>query len=161
VEGELNEGENRVISGSVLSGRAAMGEVFGYLGRYHQQIAALREGRDRAFLGWMAPGKDMFSLINVFVSKMVPNKKFAFTTSTNGSKRAMVPIGLYERVMPMDIMPTFLLRALVVDDLERAEQLGCLELDEEDLALCTFVCPSKCDYGTILRRNLNQIEKEG
>ncbi|MCP4640088.1 MAG: NADH:ubiquinone reductase (Na(+)-transporting) subunit A, partial [bacterium] len=80
---------------------------------------------------------------------------------TNGGERAMVPIGSYERVMPMDIMPTFLLRALAVNDIERAEQLGCLELDEEDLALCTFVCPSKYDYGPILRRNLDIIEKEG
>jgi Na+-transporting NADH:ubiquinone oxidoreductase subunit A len=158
---ELEEGENRVISGSVLSGRAAMGEVLGYLGRHHHQISAVREGRDREFLGWMAPGANKFSIVRVFMSALSKGKKFALTTNTNGGERAMVPIGSYERVMPMDIMPTFLLRALAVNDIERAEQLGCLELDEEDLALCTFVCPSKYDYGPILRRNLDIIEKEG
>ncbi len=73
----------------------------------------------------------------------------------------MIPIGLYEKVMPMDILPTFLLRALIVGDVERAEQLGVLELDEEDLALCTYVCPGKTNYGPILRKNLEIIEKEG
>lgn len=159
---ELDAGEQRVISGSVLSGRAAMGGVHGYLGRYHQQVCALREGRERFFLGWMAPGNDRFSLSNAFASALQRGKKtFGFTTALNGGHRAMVPIGLYERVMPMDIMPTFLLRALIMDDIERAEKLGCLELEEEDLALCTFVCPCKFDYGPILRRNLSIIEKEG
>ena len=87
--------------------------------------------------------------------------KFRFSSSTNGSDRAMVPIGMYERVMPMDILPVFLLRALITSDVERAEQLGCLELDEEDLALCTFVCPSKVEYGPLLRQVLTTIEKEG
>ena len=88
-------------------------------------------------------------------------RKFAFTTSTNGSPRAMVPIGMYERVMPMDLLPTFLLRSLIVGDVETAEKLGALELDEEDVALCTFVCPGKVNYGPILRANLDSIEKEG
>ncbi len=159
---ELEPGEQRVISGSVLSGRTAMGEIHGYLGRYHQQVSVLREGREREFLGWLAPGKDRFSIVNAFTSALQRGKKkFAFTTSLNGGHRAMVPIGVYERVMPMDIMPTFLLRALIMEDIERAEQLGCLELEEEDLALCTFVCPCKFDYGPILRRNLTIIEKEG
>jgi len=161
VAGEIAEGDQRVVSGSVLSGRSAMGEVHGYLGRYHQQISVLAEGREREFMGWMAPGKDKFSIINTFISKLIPDKKFAFTTTTNGSRRAMVPIGMYEKVMPMDILPTFLLRALVMDDMGQAEQLGCLELDEEDLALCTLVCPGKTDYGPALRRNLEMIEKEG
>jgi len=161
-DGELEAGEQRVISGSVLSGRTAMGEIHGYLGRYHQQVSVLREGRERQFLGWLAPGKDRFSIVNAFASALQRGKKkFALTTSLNGGHRAMVPIGLYERVMPMDIMPTFLLRALIMEDIERAEQLGCLELEEEDLALCTFVCPCKFDYGPILRRNLTIIEKEG
>ncbi|MCC6697272.1 MAG: Na(+)-translocating NADH-quinone reductase subunit A [Candidatus Hydrogenedentes bacterium] len=161
VGGELKDGESRVISGSVLSGRVARGEVFGYLGRYHQQVSVVREGREREFLGWMAPGSEKFSIINLFVSCLSRGKRFAFDTSTNGSKRAMVPIGMYEKVMPMDILPTHLLRALIVGDLERAEQLGCLELDEEDLALCTFVCPGKYEYGPILRQNLDVIDREG
>jgi Na+-transporting NADH:ubiquinone oxidoreductase subunit A len=73
----------------------------------------------------------------------------------------MVPIGGYERVMPLDLMPTFLLRALIVGDAEQAVALGALELDEEDLALCTFVCPGKTEYGPLLRRMLDRVEKEG
>ena len=159
--GELSDAEIRVISGSVLSGKTAMGPIFGYLGRYHAQASALEEDRERVFLGWLGPGVDMYSVTNAFLSSIVPDKKFALSTSTHGGPRAMVPIGGYESVMPLDILPTFLLRALIVDDIEEAEQLGCLELDEEDLALCTYVCPSKYDYGPILRRNLNIIEKEG
>lgn len=161
VDGELEEGDNRVVAGSVLNGRAAQGEVHGYLGRFHHQITALREGKEREMMGWMTPGFNKFSTVNVFVSKLMPGKRFDFNTSTNGSKRAMVPIGMYERVMPLDIMPTHLLRSLAVKDVEKAEQLGCLELDEEDLALCSFVCPGKINYGPILRENLELIEKEG
>ncbi|MFQ5790628.1 MAG: Na(+)-translocating NADH-quinone reductase subunit A [Acidobacteriota bacterium] len=160
-EGELEEGENRVISGSVFSGRKASGEVYGYLGRYHHQISVVAEDRERHFLGWLGPGLDKFSVVNAFFSKLLPGKKLAFTTSTNGSPRAIVPIGAYEKVMPMDLMPTFLLRALLMSDVERAEELGCLELDEEDLGLCTFVCPGKNDYGPYLRQVLTTIEKEG
>jgi Na+-transporting NADH:ubiquinone oxidoreductase subunit A len=161
--GELSAGENRVISGSVLSGRTAAGEVLGYLGRHHHQVSALLEGRQRELLGWLAPGTNKFSIIPVyfgFLGKLF-GKKFAMTTTTNGSPRAMVPIGMYERVMPLDIHPTFLLRSLLVGDTDRAIQLGALELDEEDLALCTFVDPGKADFGVILRKNLSEIEKEG
>ena len=161
VTDELIAGENRVISGSVLAGRLAMGEVLGYLGRYHQQITALVEGREREFIGWLAPGTDKYSVINTFVSALTPGKKFALTTSTHGSRRAVVPIGMYERVMPMDLEPTYLLKALLMYDIEMAQEFGCLELDEEDLALCTFVCPGKNDYGPYLREVLTIIEKEG
>jgi Na+-transporting NADH:ubiquinone oxidoreductase subunit A len=107
------------------------------------------------------PGLRKFSTIRTFASAWLPGKEFSLTTSTNGSKRAIVPIGMYERVMPFDLMATPLLRALLMRDVERAETLGCLELDEEDLALCTFVCPGKNDYGTYLRDVLNIIEQEG
>lgn len=156
-------GEFRVISGSVLSGRKAMGDEHGYLGRHHVQVSALQEGRQRELLGWLAPGARKYSTIPVylgFLGKLF-GKRFNFTTTTNGSPRAMVPIGMYERVMPLDIMPTFLLRSLLVGDTDRAVQLGALELDEEDLALCTFVDPGKTDFGVVLRKNLTEIEKEG
>jgi len=158
--GEVKDGDVRLVSGSVVSGKKAMGPVFGFLGRYHLQLSALREGGERKFLGWLAPGMDKFSVLPAFVSKFFPNRLFDFDTDTNGSKRAIIPIGMYEKVMPMDIVATYLLRALVVGDTEMAEQLGCLELDEEDIALCTFVCPGKIDYGPILRQNLELIEKE-
>lgn len=151
---------NRIISGSVLSGRAVSGP-FSYLGRYHLQVSALEEGNEREFLGWVSPGGDKFSVRRVFASAIDKAKRFAFTTTTGGSKRAMVPIGMYEQVMPLDIIPTFLLRSLIVGDTEQAQALGCLELDEEDLALCTFVCPGKYEFGPILRERLTQIELEG
>lgn len=163
LEGELVDGDNRVISGSVLSGRKAMGEEAGYLGRYANQISVLREGNERVFLGWIRPDLDFgkFSVTGAYLSKFLPQKLLPFSTSQEGEHREMVPIGSYEKVMPLDIMPTFLLRALAVDDVENAEKLGALELDEEDLALCTFVCPGKNNWGAELRRNLNIIEKEG
>lgn len=163
VRGELadDDAEARVISGSVLAGRAAAGPVHGYLGRYHQQIAVLLEGREREFIGWLLPGLRKFSAIRTFASGWLPGGQFPLTTSTNGSRRAIVPIGTYERVMPLDIMATALLRALLMGDVDRAEELGCLELDEEDLALCTFVCAGKNDYGPHLRRVLDTLEQEG
>ena len=160
--GEVEEGaELRVVSGSVLSGRASVAPA-DFLGRYHQQISVLQEGRERVFLGWQQPGFDKFSVKSLFASKFLgKNFKLGFTTTTNGSIRAMVPIGSFESVMPLDILPTFLLRSLIVGDAERAEELGCLELDEEDLGLSTFVCPGKTEYGPLLRRSLEVIEKEG
>ncbi|NOY58788.1 MAG: Na(+)-translocating NADH-quinone reductase subunit A [Calditrichaeota bacterium] len=158
--GELKDGDNRVVSGSVLSGFKAAGET-AFLGRYHQQVSVLPEGRKREFLGWLDPGVNLYSVKKVLLSSTSPHKKFNFNTALYGGKRAIVPVGSYEKVMPLDILPTFLLRALAVDDVEEAEKLGCLELDEEDLALCTYVCPSKIDHGAELRRNLTIIEKEG
>lgn len=158
--GELAAGDLRLLSGSVLDGRVAAGEQQGFLGRHHRQIAALHEGHERELFGWITPQKDKFSLWGVVLGHFAGRRGLPLTTSTNGGERAMVPIGGYERVMPLDLMPTFLLRALVIGDLQRAEQLGCLELDEEDLALCTFVCPGKTEYGPLLRRVLDQIEKE-
>lgn len=159
VAGELGPGEQRVVSGSVLDGRTATGEATGYLGRYHLQIAALPEGRHREFLGWLAPGRDKFSLTGVVLGAFA-RRGLPLTTTTNGSPRAMVPIGTYERVMPLDLLPTFLLRALITGDDEQAEALGCLELDEEDLALCTYVCPGKYEYAPLLRGALERIAKD-
>ena len=159
--GERKGSEVRLIAGSVLSGKTANGDVWGHLGRYDNQISVLREGRERVFLGWLTPGWNAFSALPIYLSRFFPSRRFPMSTTTNGSPRAMVPIGTYERVMPMDILPTFLLRALVVGDVEEAEKLGALELDEEDVALCSFVCPGKTDYGPLLRRNLAIIEKEG
>jgi Na+-transporting NADH:ubiquinone oxidoreductase subunit A len=161
VADELEDGEIRVVSGSVLSGRTAMGETLGYLGRYHLQISALPEVREREFFGWTAPGADKFSVINTHVSKLLPRKDLTFTTSTHGSRRNIVPIGIFEKITPMDLMPTQLLKSLLMRDVETAEKLGCLELDEEDLALCTFACPGKNEYGPYLRDVLTTLEKEG
>ena len=160
VAGE-GEGEDaRLLSGSVLGGRAVQSDT-AYLGRYHQQVALLPEGRERAFMGWLSPGVNKHSVMGIYLSSWFGSKPLAMSTNTNGSERAMVPVGAYEKVMPLDILPTQLLRALLVGDTETAQALGCLELDEEDLALCTYVCPGKYEYGGILRDNLTRIEKEG
>lgn len=157
--GELAAGENRIISGSVFGGRTAAGHEL-FLGRFHNQVSVLLEGRDRPFLHYLRVGVNRFSVMPVYLSKLLP-KSFAFTTSTNGSERAMVPVGAYEKIMPLDILPTQLLRALIVEDMDTAINLGALELDEEDLALCSFVCPGKYEYGPILRKNLTRIQAEG
>lgn len=158
--GELQPGQNRVVSGSLLGGRTARG-AFAYLGRYHVQVSCLQEGRDREFMHYLRAGMNKHSIMNIFISKLLGERPLPMTTTTNGSPRAMVPVGNYEEVMPLDILPTQLLRSLIVGDTEAAQKLGCLELDEEDLALCTYVCAGKYEYGPILRENLTRIEKEG
>ncbi|EMH6518093.1 Na(+)-translocating NADH-quinone reductase subunit A [Raoultella planticola] len=158
--GELLEGENRVISGSVLSGTHAQGP-YAFLGRYHLQVSVVKEGREKELFGWVMPGKDKFSITRTTLGHFLKHKLFSFSTDTNGGERAMVPIGNYERVMPLDILPTHLLRDLLAGDTDSAQALGCLELDEEDLALCTYVCPAKYEYGPLLRDVLTRIEQEG
>jgi len=160
IANEADEGELRVVSGSLLMGCVAKG-VHGYLGRYHVQLSLILEGREKEFIGYMYPGPNKFSVTRAYMSHFFPKKLFNMTTTTNGSSRAMVPIGNYERVMPLDILPTLFLRDLAAGDTDSAQQLGALELDEEDLALCTFVCPGKTDYGVLLRDCLTIIEKEG
>lgn len=160
VADEIQAKDYRLISGSVWSGRRANGWA-NFVGRYHLQVSVLAEPKSREFMGWAAPGSNKFSAINVFISAFNRKRKFAFNTSQNGSARAMVPIGNFETVVPLDVLPTQLLRALVVGDTDMAQKLGCLELDEEDLALCSFVCSGKYDYAPVLRKNLTQIEREG
>jgi Na+-transporting NADH:ubiquinone oxidoreductase subunit A len=160
VAGQLHAGENRVISGSVLSGRCAAQDV-DFLGRYHNQVSVIAEDRQRRFLGWCQPGLKQFSVKNVFVSSLLPRRALPLTTSTHGSPRAMVPTGAFEKVMPLHVKATWLLRSLITLDTDLAQRLGCLELDEEDLALCSFVCSGKIDYGHFLRQTLNKIEEEG
>ncbi|MCH2097072.1 MAG: NADH:ubiquinone reductase (Na(+)-transporting) subunit A, partial [Pseudomonadales bacterium] len=148
------------ISGSALSGTTARGAL-AFLGRYDQQITVLAEDREREMLHYLRPGREKFSVLPVFASRLFGRRAFPLTTSANGSARAMVPIGTFESVVPMDMLPTQLLRALLVGDLDTAIALGCLELDEDDVALCTFACPGKYEYGPVLRSTLDRIWKEG
>ena len=158
--GMIDGDDTRLVSGSVLCGRTCE-EPVNFLGRYDVQVTALEEGDKREFLGWQGPGFNKFSVTRIYAGAVAAGKLFRMSTNINGSKRSMVPVETYERVMPLDILPTQLLRALIVNDTEQAQALGCLELSEEDLGLCTYVCPGKYEYGSILRDNLTLIEKEG
>ncbi|MDJ0700306.1 MAG: Na(+)-translocating NADH-quinone reductase subunit A [Woeseiaceae bacterium] len=160
IEGETLPGSDRVISGSVLAGHRATG-TYGWLGRYHSQIVVLGEGSPREFLAWMRPGLGKYSATRAYAGHIANRGDFAMTTSQNGSPRAMVSTGAFERVMPLDILPTVLLKAIVVRDTDSAQNLGALELDDEDLALCSFVCSGKYDYGPHLRATLDEIEANG
>ncbi len=162
VAGQLSNAEHRVVSGSVLYGHKAA-DWAAYLGRYSNQVSVLEEGRARELFGWIVPGKNKYSAMDVYTSSAdrKSGRKFPLTTDKNGSNRAIVPVGVYETVMPMDILPTPLLKALVVGDSDQAQLLGCLELDEEDVSLFTFVDPGKHDFAPVLRANLTKIEKEG
>lgn len=158
--GELAGGEQRVISGSILAGHTARGQ-HAFLGRYHTQVSVLPEDRERKLFGWLVPGAAVHSVFPAFLSKWIGEKSVSFSTNTNGSTRAMVPIGTYDDVIPMDILATPLMRSILVGDVEKSINLGCLELDEEDVALCTYACPGKYEFGPVLRDLLTQIEKEG
>lgn len=162
VSGELEKVENRVISGSVLFGHEAV-DGMAYLGCYSNQVSVLKEGRERELFGWIVAGKDKYSAMNVYTSSKdrKDNRLFPLTTDKNGSNRAIVPVGVYESVMPLDILSTPLLKALVVGDTDQAQLLGGLELIEEDVSLLTFVDPGKHDFAPVLRANLTKIEKEG
>lgn len=152
----------RIISGSVLNGHNTKEEsgAMDYLSRYHYQISIIPEGDIRELFGWLKPGLKKFSITGAYLSKFFGARRFNINTNTNGSDRAMVPLGNFEKVVPLDVLPTQLLRYLLVGDIEMAKNLGALELDEEDLALCTFVCSGKYDYCYALRNVLNRIEKE-
>ena len=158
--GEMDGQENRVISGSVFMGHTGYGAK-AFLGRYHNQISVIPEGGGRELFGWLTLGFNAHSVLPIYLSSWLGRRNLKFTTTANGSPRAMVPVGSYEAVMPMDILATQLLRAILTQDVELAIQLGCLELDEEDVALCTYACPGKFVFGPVLRDVLNLIEKEG
>ncbi|MFC1796024.1 Na(+)-translocating NADH-quinone reductase subunit A [Pseudomonadota bacterium] len=150
----------RVVSGSVLNGRSALGS-HAYLGRYHTQLSVIREGGSKSLFGWLGLRPGQYTAAPTYLKKAGHKQKFAFSTSQNGRFSGMLPMRVFDKVMPLDILPSPLFRALMVKDTDQAQALGCLELDEEDLALCSFVCPAKYDYGSVLRINLKQIEREG
>lgn len=155
------DGQVRFISGSALSGATANPQCQkGFLGRWANQLFLLADAPERELLNWTMPVGKRWSLTNAYLAKFF-RRTWKQDTDMNGSLRAIVPIGGYEKVMPMDILPTQLVKALASDDLEGAEKLGVLELAEEDLALCQYVCPSKVDITDLLRSMLTRIEKEG
>ena len=156
----INNTACRVISGSVLSGFHADGHL-SFLGRYSRQVTLIEEDKEKLLLGWINPQPNKYSVMPVLASAFGFFKLFNLTSNLNGGRRAMVPTGVFETLMPQDYLPTQLLRSLIVMDTDVAQSLGTLELDEEDLALCTFACPAKYEYGSALRDSLKKIEKEG
>lgn len=156
---DRNEVPVRMISGSILSGRMGEGET-GYLGRYTRQITLIEEDQKQIPLGWIRPMPSKYAVQPVLGSAF-SKKLRALTSNLNGGRRAMVPTGTFEQLMPQDYLPTQLLRALLVMDTDQAQALGAMELDEEDLGLVGFACPAKYEYGIALRDCLAKIEKEG
>ena len=150
---------SRVISGSVIYGHSAY-SAMNYLGAFHNQVSVIPDQYDEPFMSWLMPGSKIHSKLNVFISSFIKPEKFNFNTAMNGSDRAIVPISSYEEVMPMDILVIQLLKALATYDLEMLIDLGVLELCEEDMALCSYVCPSKYDYSSLLSENLEMIYNE-
>jgi Na+-transporting NADH:ubiquinone oxidoreductase subunit A len=160
IKEELSDENCRVISGSVLSGRHASGYE-AYLGRFHNQVSVVGNVTGREMTSRGGRLARLFTAYSTMVTGAPVKRRYDMTTAQNGDAGAMVPFGGYDRVMPLDVLPTPLTRALMVGDTDMAQALGCLELEEEDLALCSYVCPSKIDHGSLLRQALEQIEKEG
>ncbi|MDF1576054.1 MAG: Na(+)-translocating NADH-quinone reductase subunit A [Bacteroidales bacterium] len=160
LENQLKEGDNRVISGNVLQGKQIDAEK-GYVGCFDSQVTVIREGNYHELFGWILPGFKKMSVARSFASRwLTPRRKFDMDTNYHGGKRPFVMTGEYEKVLPMDIYPMQLLKAILVNDIDKMEQLGIYELDEEDLALCEFVCTSKTPVTKILRDGLKALRKE-
>ena len=154
----LKDGENRIISGDILSGQQI--DKDGALGFYHTTITAIEEGKEQEFLGWILPGTHKFSASKTFLSWLMPSKKYALNANMHGEERAYVMTGEYEKVLPMDIYPTHLIKAIMIEDIELMENLGIYEVSPEDFALCEFVCTSKIEVQTIIRNALELVRKE-
>lgn len=152
---EVNE---RYISGNVLTGTKV--EKENYLGFYHSQITVIPEGDTFEFFGWATPGLNKFSASKTFLSSLLPKKEYTMTANINGGERAFVMSEQYEKVLPMDILPVFLLKSVIVNDIDKMEQLGIYEVIEEDLALCEYVCTSKIEVQSVLRQGINVMIKE-
>ncbi|PCJ51855.1 MAG: hypothetical protein COA79_25415 [Planctomycetota bacterium] len=159
-ESILESGEQRIISGDVLSGSQKKADM--YMSFSDNGFTVIPEGRERHFLGWMSAGVNKLSNSRLFASSLLGGKEnWRLNTNKNGSLRALVATGWYDRVMPMDIYVDVLVKAVLANDFDLAIQLGILEVAPEDFALCTFVCPSKVEIQSIIEDGLNYIEEEG
>ena len=152
------EGDNRIISGDILTGQHI--DVNGTLGFYDTTITVIEEGKEQEFLGWILPGLHKFSASKTFLSWLNPSKKYTLNANMHGEERAYVMTGEYEKVLPMDIYPTQLIKACMIEDIELMENLGIYEVSPEDLALCEFVCTSKIEVQSIIRHALDLVRKE-
>jgi Na+-transporting NADH:ubiquinone oxidoreductase subunit A len=150
---------SRVISGSVLNGHTGE-NVMNYLGSFDNQISVLPDESNDILFNWAMPGSNLHSKLPAFISSWIKPKKYNFNVSMNGGNRAIVPVSSYQEIMPLNILMTQLLKSLVTLDIELGEKLGVLELAPEDLALASYVCPSKYDYQSILDSNLEKMYEE-
>lgn len=158
--GELDGRPERVISGSVFNGRRVEGALR-YLGRYADKISVIEEDTERKLLGWIRPGIAQHSAGGTFLSALFPQRPLNITAKRNGGVRPVVPLGVFEKIMPLDILPTQLAKALLIGEINDCLRLGVLELDEEDVSLMTYACSGKNDYGASLRTVLDTLFKEG
>ncbi len=158
VEGKTTPGHLRFISGNVLTGTKI--EKNGYLSYYHNMITVIPEGDKYELFGWLIPSPKKLSFYRTAFSWLTPNKEYRLNTNLNGGERAFVMTGFLERVLPMDILPVYLLKAIMVDDIDQMEQLGIYEVDEEDIALCEYISISKINMQEILRNGLDMMRKE-
>jgi len=151
--------KRRIISGNVLTGTKTT--LDGYVGFYDDMLTVIPELSGRRFFGWLTLGLNANSFWPMYLSKLSPKKKLAPTTDMNGEERAFVSTGEYEKLVPMDVLPVHLCKAILVEDIELMEQLGIYEVAPEDLALCTYICPSKIEFGDIISKGIAIMEKEG
>lgn len=154
----MKAGENRIISGSILSGTRI--SAYGYLGFYDSQIVVVPEGNESEFMGWLMPGFNKYSMSRAFFSWLKPGKEYRLDTNLHGEERPFVMTGEYEKVFPMDIYPVQLIKSIMIEDIDMMEKLGIYEVVEEDFALCEFVCTSKIKSQEIIRRGLDLVRKE-
>ncbi len=150
--------KQRVISGNVLTGRQT--KAAGFVGFYDDMLTVIPELSGRRFMGWVQLGFKASSFWRMFFSKLTPSKKQAPTTDMNGEERNFVATGEYEKVVPMDVLPVHLCKAILIEDIELMEQLGIYEVAPEDLALCSYLCPSKIEFGDIIEKGMLAMEKE-
>ena len=158
LKSNLQQGSQRVISGNALTGKTITPE--GSFGFYDNMVTVLPEGDQSEFLGWATPGLKKFSYWRAFLSKLVPGREYDIDTNFHGGHRAFVVTGHYENVLPMDIYPIHLVKAILAGDVELMENLGIYEVAEEDFALCEYIDPSKTEIQEIIRSGINLMIKE-
>ncbi len=158
VKNNINDGELRYISGNVLTGSKI--EDDGYIGFFDNQITVIPEGKYHDFFGWATPGFKKYTASRTLLSWLIPGKKYRLDTNFHGGHRAYVMTGEYEKVFPMDVYPVQLIKAIMIEDIDKMEQLGIYEVDEEDFALCEYVCTSKTEVQSIIRNGLDLMRKE-
>ena len=151
--------QSSTISGDVLSGTVADSEDS--FKSFDETISVIEEIQERDFVGWALPGLDRYSLSNTFVSSAMDKVDSNLKTGLNGSIRAIIPFGRWEKYLPMDIYPDFLIKSILAKDIEQMEKLGIYECAPEDFALCAFACQSKIEVSDIINQGILLAEVEG